>query len=45
MQHKVFKIDAVTGIMDVSQLSEPVVHEIGLAVLQGYGSQPPWHAV
>ena len=45
VQQKIFKIDAVTGIMDVSQFAQPVVHEIRLAVLQGDGSQPSWHAV
>jgi hypothetical protein len=35
--------NAVAGVMDVSQLPQPVVHEIAFSILQGNHPQTPGH--
>jgi hypothetical protein len=42
--HDFAEVKAVTGVMDVSQLPQTVVHKIGLSVLQGNGRQASRHA-
>ena len=35
---KVYKVDSLAGIVDVSQFSQPLIHKIGLTVLQCDGA-------